>query len=102
VVEEVDALDDLVGRHLARDCVGSPESSLNCMPSESDVCTLFSMPRPITSTRSRTTPREGALVLEIVQEGGHADGEYANDKRDHDETDANPPHDLPTPPVAGW
>ena len=31
-------------------------SSMNCMPTCSDACTLFSMPRPTTSTRDFTMP----------------------------------------------
>ena len=38
-------------------------SSMNCMPTESDACTLFSTLRPITSTRDFTMPEMVLLYL---------------------------------------
>ncbi len=37
--------------------------SMNCMPTESEACTLFSMLRPITSTRDFTMPLIVLLYL---------------------------------------
>ena len=92
VVEDVDALDQLVGGLLALELRGE-RGELGELQAERQ--------RRLDAVLDAATHHEHArlhhaadraLVLEVVQERRHADGKEADDKRNRDESDANRPH----------
>jgi hypothetical protein len=98
VVEEIDAADDPVGRHLARDLRGQRRELVELHAEGERGLDAVLDAAPDDEHPLAHDAGERALVLEVVEEGSHADGEDANDQRDQDETDANPSHEPRPPP----
>jgi hypothetical protein len=93
-IEHIHAKDELVGGHLALH-EGRERAELGKLHADVERGLHRVLDAP--ADHEHTLPddlAEGALVLEEVQERGHADGEEADQQRDQDEPDAYRAHAL--------